>query len=90
MKSGKSIVNARCENIEKYYESQLSLPHDVRGEVSICRCCEASGHHLHHLHDFRGQADLLEAQLFCNFPDGLFVIRKDGCMLEHNGNALDA
>lgn len=33
-------------------------PHDAGGEIGISRCCVTTGDHLHHLHDFAGQADL--------------------------------
>lgn len=67
----------------------VCLLDNVRSEVCVCSGCEPSGHHFHHLHDFRGEADLLKPHFLGYVSHNLLMIWVNGCMLEDNGDALD-
>lgn len=66
------------------------LPSDVGREIRIRSCCESTRHHLHHLHNFVGQRNLLKAHLPRNRPHHLLMLRKDCRVLQDDCYAPDA
>lgn len=68
----------------------ITVPHNVRCEVGICRRRVPPRHHLDHLHHLMRQRNLRKANLPRDATHHALMLGEDGGVLEHHGHAAYA